>query len=119
MALVQTNKTLLKNEAKFRKNKKLMLEKSRKISKRTVRGATRNIAAAPAEAVHLVGIGVVVAVTGWEIYDACKTMEDLAFLNQQLASADAIETEKVCGLKVHSASELLRKAKDKLSKKDE
>lgn len=102
-----TNTRLAKSEAVLIKNKKLVSETSQKISRRTVRNATRNISATFAESIPYVGAGVVAGVTFLEIYDACKTMEDLASLNEQLGLEDTVDTKEVCGLKVPSSAEVI------------
>lgn len=102
-----TNNRLAKSESALVKNKKLVSETSQKISRRTVRSASRNIIAIGAESMPYVGAGVVVGVTTLEIYDACKTMKDLASLNEQLGIEDTVDTKKVCGLKVPSSTEVI------------
>ena len=45
----------------------------------------------PAEAVPYIGIPVIVAVTGLEIYDACSAMEDIKKINRVLNTGADID----------------------------
>ena len=67
---------------------------SNRIATRTAKGALRNVASVPAEAIPYIGIPVIIAVTGLEIYDACATMEDIKEINRVL------NTVTTCGIKV-------------------
>ena len=74
-------------------SKKIQQEKaiqkiSSRVSKRTARGALRNVATMPAEVLPFIGLGVVVGVTALEIKEACETMKDLDELNQLIGVAD-------------------------------
>lgn len=46
------------------------------VHKRIAKGISRNLASIPSEAVPFVGIGVTLAMTTMDIYDACQTMKD-------------------------------------------
>jgi len=50
---------------------------SQRISQRTVNRSARNVAAVFAESIPVVGVGIVVAVTGLELRDSCNTLKDL------------------------------------------
>ena len=106
-----TNNRLIKSEAALIRNKKLVSETSKKISKRTIRSARRTIFTTIPRAVPHAGAVVVVGVTGLEIIDGCKTMRDLASLNEQLGIEDTVDTKKVCGLKVPSSAEVIETVK--------
>lgn len=75
-------------------SKKIQQEKaiqkiSSKVSKRTARGALRNVATMPAEVLPFIGVGVVVGITALEIKEACETMKDLEELNQLIGAVDS------------------------------
>ena len=76
---------------------------------RTKRVAAKSIAAIPAEAIPFLGVAVLIADTGYELYAACETMRDLDELYSELgvqeeASGDAIHT--VCNPELPDAGEV-------------
>ena len=104
---VELAKTIKKNDAVASKHKKLVSETSKRIQKRTAKSAFRSVVAVTGETIPYIGVGVIVAVTTLELYDACGTLKDLAVLNEQLELGEAVNTDKVCGLKVPSISDLI------------
>lgn len=79
-----------------------------RISKRTVNRSARNVTAVFAEAIPLVGIGVVVGVTGLELRDSCNTLKDLKELELSFNPAAAAmgDVQQVCGMEVPSRDEV-------------
>ena len=78
-----------------------------RIARRTEVGAVRNIGAMIGESVPFYGAAVVVGVTGWEITDACLTMQDIEELSRAFNVAEAdVDRETVCGLTVPTVEEL-------------
>ncbi|WP_162791986.1 hypothetical protein [Pseudosulfitobacter sp. DSM 107133] len=79
-----------------------------RITKRTAFGAKRNVAAIFGEGLPVVGVGVAVAVTGYELKDNCDNLKDLRELelsiNPSLASPEGVT--EVCGLQVPSKAEV-------------
>ena len=69
-----------------------------RIADRTTRSATLNVAAIPVEAIPGVGIGVALAVTTWELTEACGIMRDMKELNIALGSAEPVADDAVCGM---------------------
>ena len=69
-----------------------------RIADRTTRSATLNVAAIPVEAIPVVGIGAVLAVTTWELTEACGIMRDMKELNIALGSAEPVADDAVCGM---------------------
>jgi hypothetical protein len=55
---------------------------------KTKRVATKSIAAIPAESIPFIGVAVLIAHTGYELYAACETVEDLDQLYADLGMAD-------------------------------
>jgi len=79
-----------------------------RVNKRWQNAATREIAAMPAEALPLVGVGVIVAATAWEINDMCATVRDMAELERLFdpSMPDSEEVATVCGKEVPNRSEM-------------
>ena len=69
-----------------------------RIAARTTRSATLNVAAIPVEAIPGVGIGAALAVTTWELTEACGIMRDMKELNIALGSAEPVADDAVCGM---------------------
>lgn len=71
-----------------------------RIARRVIRGAGRNVAAIPMEAIPLVGVATVVAVTALDVKEACATVHDM----QKLRVASGIDeapqdwAAQVCGM---------------------
>lgn len=55
-----------------------------RLSNRTRRVATKSIAAIPAESIPFIGVAVLIADTGYELYAACETVRDLDQLYSDL-----------------------------------
>ena len=81
------------------------------VHKRLAKAISRNIAALPSEAIPYLGIGVAVAVTSMDIYDACQTMKDFNELLVQLGQGE--EKPDLCGQKVPSVDQVVFDAKSK------
>ena len=79
------------------------------VQKRLAKGVARNIAALPAEAVPYLGVGVTLAVTSLDIYDACTTMKEINGLLVMLGQGQ--EDDGFCGTKVPTLEEVLKSAK--------
>ena len=80
-----------------------------RLATRTRRVAAKSIAAIPAEAIPFIGIGVLIADTGYELYAACETITDLDQLYQELGMADEVPDEvmhTVCDPTLTDAAEI-------------
>ena len=101
--LQQSNKIIETQHAELKKvvEKRAGVFKiiSERISRRTVNNAVKNTLDAPAEAVPILGIAVMLALTASDIYDDCQTLKDLNELNISFEQDKHDETA-VCGLKV-------------------
>lgn len=62
---------------------------------RLEKGVVRNTVALPAESVPYVGVGVTLAVTTLDIYDACATMKDINSLLRMMGQGE--EKDDLCG----------------------
>jgi hypothetical protein len=58
-----------------------------RLAARTKRVASKSLAAIPAEAIPVVGVAVLIAETGYELYAACETLRDLDRLYAELGVA--------------------------------
>lgn len=83
-----------------------------RIAARTTRSATLNVAAIPAEAIPVVGIGAVLAVTTWELTEACGIMRDMKELNIVLGSAEPVSDDAVCGMEPPTRKQVWDTVKD-------
>jgi hypothetical protein len=59
-----------------------------RLATRTKRVAAKSIAAIPAESIPFIGVAVLIADTGYELYAACETVKDLDQLYSDLGMAD-------------------------------
>lgn len=118
--LVQTNTLQAKElEATQIRSQKLaqQLEMNGKQAKATVaavhqrlaKGVSRNLAALPGEAVPYLGVGLTIAVTSLDIYDACQTMKDFNALLQAMGQGE--ETPDLCGQKVPTKEQVFAAVK--------
>lgn len=118
--LVQTNALQAKElEATQIRSQKLaqQLEMNGKQAKATVaavhqrlaKSVSRNLAALPGEAVPYLGVGVTMAVTSLDIYDACQTMKDFNSLLVVMGQGE--ESPDLCGQKVPTMDHVLAAAK--------
>jgi len=81
------------------------------VHKRIAKGISRNLASIPSEAVPFVGIGVTLAMTTMDIYDACQTMKDFNTLLQAMGQGE--ENPDLFGQKVPTREEVIKATCDK------
>lgn len=79
------------------------------VHKRLAKGVARNVAAIPGESVPYFGIGIIIASTTLDIYDACQTMKDINSLLVLLRQGE--ENPELCGQKVPTVDEVIANAK--------
>lgn len=89
-----------------------------RISRITTRSALRNVSSMAGEALPFIGIGVIVGVTGWEIRDACETLNENYELNIAFNPEEAIAdgSPAVCSMEVPTRDELMTEIKNSPSK---
>ena len=92
-------------------NKKAVSRSTKNITKRTIRGVSRSLAAIPADFIPIVGNAVTLGVTSWELYDACETMKDMDEIIRSMGINDTVEKDKACGVEVPSKEEIFRAIK--------
>ncbi len=71
--------------------------------------SAKSIAAIPAESIPFIGVAVLVADTGYELYAACETVRDLDQLYSDLGMADETQDDimqSVCDPELPNAGEV-------------
>ena len=79
------------------------------VHQRLAKGVSRNVAALPSESIPYLGLGVTLAVTSLDIYDACQTMKDFNALLKMMGQGE--ENPDLCGQKVPTVDQVLATAK--------
>lgn len=87
-------------KTKLGKTRAEMDKATKGIARRAIRGAGRNVAAVPLEAVPVIGIATVIAVTALDVSDACATVREMQTLRVTSGVDDEPQgwTEEVCGM---------------------
>ena len=70
-----------------------------RLTSRTKRVAAKSIAAIPAESIPFIGVAVIIADTGYELYAACETVRDLDQLYSDLGMEEELPgdtTRSIC-----------------------
>ena len=92
-------------------NKKAVSRSTKNITKRTIRGVSRSLAAIPADFIPFVGNAVTLGVTSWELYDACETMKDMDEIIRSMGINDTVEKDKACKIKIPSREDIVKAIK--------
>ena len=81
---------------------------SDRLARRVATASARNVGSTFAEALPVVGIGVIAAATAWELHDACEMMKEVRELDVALNPDRAVPPEAVavCGLKAPTQDEI-------------
>ena len=99
------------------------------MASKTKRVAAKSIAAIPAESIPFIGVAVLIADTGYELYAACETVRDLDQLYSDLEIAGEVpdgvmhsvcdpelpDAGEVCGGVVEKSGEWLDQARGAMS----
>jgi hypothetical protein len=83
--------TIKKQTAVQAKRKAATRKFGTRLASRTKRVAAKSIAAIPAESIPFIGIGILIADTGYELYAACETVRDLDQLHVDLGVTDEVQ----------------------------
>ena len=107
--LTSQDKALKKHRSTTLKRKAAARKFGKRLVSRTKRVAAKSIAAIPAESIPFIGVAVLIADTGYELYAACETMRDLDGLYLELGvqgdeSGDAIHS--VCNPELPDAGKV-------------
>jgi hypothetical protein len=76
--------TIKKHQTSALKRKAATRKFGTRLANRTKRVAAKSIAAIPAESIPFIGVAVIIADTGYELYAACETVRDLDQLYKDL-----------------------------------
>jgi hypothetical protein len=84
----------IKKQAAVQANRKAATRNfGKRLATRTKRVAAKSIAAIPAESTPFIGVAVIIADTGYELYAACETERDLVQLYSDLGMADEVQED--------------------------
>lgn len=107
--ITNQDKALKKHQATTIKRKAATRRFGTRLTSRTKRVAAKSIAAIPAESIPMIGIAVIIADTGYELYAACETVKDLNQLYSDLGMADVANDDvihSVCDPELPDAGEV-------------
>jgi hypothetical protein len=88
--MASQDKTIKKHQATTLKRKAATRKFGTRHASRTKRVAAKSIAAIPAESIPFIGVAVLIADTGYELYAACQNVQDLDRLNADLGMAEEV-----------------------------
>ena len=103
------DKAIKKHKATALKRKAATMRFGTRLVSRTKRVAAKSIAAIPAEAIPFLGVAVLIADTGYELYAACETVRDLDQLYEDLGMAGEVPDDamhSVCDPELPDAGEV-------------
>ena len=83
-----------------------VMKATKRLALRSVTNAARNVSSVFAEAIPVVGTGIMLGVTAWDVIDACDTIKDINELNSVFEHPQE-DSSKVCGMKVPTQQEVL------------
>jgi hypothetical protein len=86
--LATQDKTIKKHQSTAIKRKAATRKFGTRLASRTRRVAAKSIAAISAESIPFIGVAVLIADTGYELYAACETVRDLDQLYADLGMVD-------------------------------
>ncbi|MEH6580291.1 MAG: hypothetical protein V7754_00035 [Halioglobus sp.] len=108
--LVSQDKAIKKQTAAQVKRKAATRKFGARLAARTKRVAARSIAAIPTASIPFIGVAVLIADTGYELYATCETVRDLDQLYSGLGMTDEVQggvIHNVCDPELPDAGELL------------
>jgi len=88
--LSSQDKAIKKHKATAIKRKAATRRFGTRLASRTKRVAAKSIAAIPAESIPFIGVAVLIADTGYELYAACETVKDLDQLYSDFGMEDEV-----------------------------
>ena len=109
LKLSSKDATIKKHKASTLKRKAATRRFGTRLASRTTRVVGKSIAAIPAESIPFLGVAVLIADTGYEIYAACETMQDLDALYAQLGMTDEAPDDAMhtaCNAQLPNAGEV-------------
>jgi len=88
--LTARDKAIKKHQSTALKSKAATRKFGTRLASRTRRVAAKSIAAIPAESIPFIGVAVLIADTGYELYAACESIRDLDQLYADLGMEDEV-----------------------------
>lgn len=73
---------------------------SGRVARRAALNATKNVGAVAVEAVPVIGVAAMLALTASDLYDDCQTLKDMNELNITFGQSKHEDETTICGLKV-------------------
>jgi hypothetical protein len=107
--LATQDKAIKKHQSATIKRKAAARRFGTRLASRTRRVAAKSIVAIPAESIPFIGVAVLIADTGHELYAACETVRDLDQLYAELGMADETPDDvmhSVCDPQLPDAGEV-------------
>jgi len=107
--IASKDKAIKKHKATVIKRKAATKKFGTRLTRRTKRVAAKSIAAIPAESIPFIGVAVLIADTGYELYAACETITDLDQLYEDLGMAEEVADDavhSVCDPRLPDAGEI-------------
>ena len=86
--LAGQDKAIKKHQSNATRRKAATRKFGTRLARRTRRVAAKSIAAIPAESIPLIGVAVLIADTGYELFAACESIRDLDVLYTELGMED-------------------------------
>lgn len=77
-----------------------------RVARRSSVAAGRTLGSTVGEALPVVGVGVIVAATAWELRDSCELMKDMRALDAAFNPDDPVSEDEICGLKPPTRDEV-------------
>jgi len=96
--LASQDRAIKKQAAATAKRKAATRKFGTRLASRTKRVAAKSIAAIPAESIPLIGVAVLIADTGYELYAACETVRELDQLYGELGMAEEVPDDVLGGV---------------------
>jgi hypothetical protein len=107
--IASQDKAIKKHKATALKRKAATRKFGTRVASRTRRIAEKSIAAIPAQSIPFIGVAVLIADTGYELYAACETITDLDQLYLNMGMADETTNDvmhSVCDSELPDAGEV-------------
>jgi hypothetical protein len=107
--IASQDKAIKKHKATAIRRKTATRRFGTRLASRTKRVAAKSIAAIPAESIPFIGVAVLIADTGYELYAACETVKDLDQLYTDLGMRDEVQGDmmhSVCDPKLPNAEDV-------------
>jgi hypothetical protein len=96
--LTSQDKAIKKHKATTLKRKAATRKFGTRLATRTKRVAVKSIAAILAESIPFIGVAVLIADTGYELYAACETVRDLDQLYADLGMVGEVRDDVMCSV---------------------